>query len=98
MKIQVKISTRRVIAIENNYNDFYTKADTRTYIEPGVVKREILSVVQSSRFHILVWSFQNSICMDPGVILYDCFCLTGITAWNTFVELKKKRRRTQKFL
>ncbi len=54
-----KISTRRVIAIENNYNDFYTKADTRTYIEPGVVKREILSVVQSSRFHILVWSFQK---------------------------------------
>ncbi len=35
-----KISTRRVIAIENNYNDFYTKADTRTYIEPGVVKKE----------------------------------------------------------
>ncbi len=29
-----KISTRRVIAIENNYNDFYTKADTRTISSP----------------------------------------------------------------
>ncbi len=48
-----KISTRRVIAVENNHEDFYTKADTKTYIEPGVVKREILSVVPSFRFHIL---------------------------------------------
>lgn len=54
MKIQEKkISTRRVIAVENNHEDFYTKADTKTYIEPGVVKREILSVVPSFRFHIL---------------------------------------------
>ncbi|BDP76615.1 hypothetical protein EfmAA242_08430 [Enterococcus faecium] len=30
--------TRRVIAVENNHEDFYTKADTKTYIEPGVVK------------------------------------------------------------
>ncbi len=68
-----KISTRRVIAVENNHEDFYTKADTKTYIEPGVVKREILSVVPSFRFHILTSPFKNGICMDSGVILYDCF-------------------------
>ncbi len=45
-----KISTRRVIAIENNYNDFYTKADTRTYIEPGVVKKR--NIIGSPIFQI----------------------------------------------
>ncbi len=42
MKIQEKISTRRVIAVEKNHEDFYTKADTKTYIEPGVKKRNII--------------------------------------------------------
>lgn len=45
-----KISTRRVIAVENNHEDFYTKADTKTYIEPGVVKKR--NIIGSPIFQI----------------------------------------------
>ncbi|MFR0960187.1 MAG: signal peptidase, partial [Enterococcus sp.] len=85
--------------IENNYNDFYTKADTRTYIEPGVVKKR--NIIGSPIFQIpyigLVLS-KTAFAWIQGLFFTIAFCLTGITAWNTFVELKKKRRRTQKFL
>ena len=94
-----KISTRRVIAVENNHEDFYTKADTKTYIEPGVVKKR--NIIGSPIFQIpyigLVLS-KTAFAWIQGLFFTIAFCLTGITAWNTFVELKKKRRRTQKFL
>ncbi len=100
MKIQEKkVSTRRVIAVENNHEDFYTKADTKTYIEPGVVKKR--NIIGSPIFQIpyigLVLS-KTAFAWIQGLFFTIAFCLTGITAWNTFVELKKKRRRTQKFL
>ncbi|EGP4745622.1 TPA: signal peptidase I [Enterococcus faecium] len=94
-----KISTRRVIAVENNHEDFYTKADTKTYIEPGVVKKR--NIIGSPIFQIpyigLVLS-KTAFAWIQGLFFTIAFCLTGITAWNTFVELKKKRRRTQKLL
>ena len=98
-KFRKKISTRRVIAVENNHEDFYTKADTKTYIEPGVVKKR--NIIGSPIFQIpyigLVLS-KTAFAWIQGLFFTIAFCLTGITAWNTFVELKKKRRRTQKFL
>ena len=77
-----KISTRRVIAIENNYNDFYTKADTRTYIEPGVVKKR--NIIGSPIFQI------PYIGLVLSKILYDCFLLNRNHSLEYFCRVEEE--------
>ena len=93
-----KISTRRVIAIENNYNDFYTKADTRTYIEPGVVKKR--NIIGSPIFQIpyigLVLS-KTAFAWIQGLFFTIAFCLTGIMEYFCRVE-KEAETNTEIFV
>lgn len=41
------------------------------------------------RFHILTSPFKTAFAWIQGLFFTIAFCLTGITAWNTFVELKR---------
>lgn len=54
-----QITTRRVIAVEKDHQDFYTKADSSTQTESGVVGRRYIIGTPIFRFPILAFFYQS---------------------------------------
>ncbi|MBO0483037.1 signal peptidase I [Enterococcus sp. MSG2901] len=87
-----RVKTRRVIAVGDNQEYFYTKADTQTQVESGRIKPRsvigkpvfqipyigaLLSKDSFSKMNFLFWSV--------------AICLTAATTWNTIDEFRKKK-------
>lgn len=94
-----KVTTRRVTAVDKNQKTFYTKADADNYAEPGIVRKR--NIIGKPIFQIpyigLILS-RTAFVWIRWLFLVIAFCLTAITAWNTFEEFKKRKKGTRRFL
>lgn len=87
-----QVKTRRVVAVGENQEYFYTKADTKTQVESGMIKSR--SVIGTPVFQIPYVGVLLSKDTFPKMnILFwgTAFCLTAVTAWNTIDEFRKKK-------
>lgn len=87
-----QITTRRVIAVEKDHQDFYTKADSSTQTESGVVgRRYIIGTPIFQIPYIGILLSKSAFTWMRWLFFTIAFCLTGITAWNMLDEFEKKK-------
>ncbi len=87
------IMTRRVTAVEEENQKFYTKADTRHQAESGVVsKRCIIGVPIFQIPYIGILLSRTAFAWIRWLFFGIAFSLTAITAWNTLDSFKKRKR------
>ncbi|ASZ08020.1 MULTISPECIES: signal peptidase I [Enterococcus] len=87
-----RVKTRRVVAAGENQEYFYTKADTQTQVESGMIKPR--SVIGKPVFQIpYVGALLAKDSFSKMNILFwgMAFCLTAVTTWNTVDEFRKKK-------
>nr|WP_086285431.1 signal peptidase I [Enterococcus sp. 10A9_DIV0425] len=94
-----QIVTRRVVAVGDQHEAFYTKGDAEKQIEPGAVKsRNIIGTPIFQLPYIGILLSKNAFSWIRRIFFAVAFCLSGITAWHTILELKKRRENTLNFL
>ena len=92
------IMTRRVIAVEEEHQKFYTKADNRSQTESGVVsKRNIIGVPIFQIPYLGIILSRTAFVWIRWLFFGIAFSLSAITAWNT-LDTFKKRKRNHSFL
>ncbi|MFZ4899181.1 signal peptidase I [Enterococcus durans] len=92
------IMTRRVIAVEEEHQKFYTKADNQSQTESGVVsKRNIIGVPIFQIPYLGIVLSRTAFVWIRWLFFGIAFSLSAITAWNT-LDTFKKRKRNHSFL
>lgn len=92
------IVTRRVVAIEDQHQYFYTKADGKTQIEVEAVRdRNIIGTPVFKIPYIGLLFSRHAFNWMKGVFLGIAVCLSSITAWHTYLELKQCREKETDF-
>ncbi|EOH89334.1 signal peptidase I [Enterococcus villorum] len=93
-----QIITRRVIAVGEDHQNFYTKADSASQTESGVVgQRYIIGTPIFQIPYIGIFLSKAAFVWMRWLFLGIAFCLTGITAWNMFDEFEKKKNSNRFF-
>ncbi|MGX7173884.1 signal peptidase I [Enterococcus ratti] len=93
-----QITTRRIIAVEKNHQNFYTKADRALQTESGVVgKRYIIGTPVFQIPYIGMLLSKTAFVWMRWLFFSVAFCLTGFNAWNLFDEFKKRKNLNRFF-
>lgn len=92
------ITTRRVIAVDEEHQNFYTKADSSSQTESGVVgERYIIGTPIFQIPYIGILLSKAAFAWMRWLFFGIAFCLTGITAWNMFDEFEKRKNSNRFF-